>query len=419
MAHAFDLLLTHARTHIATPDGQLWPQFGPLPVDGPETFFVAATGYMDGFVRKATLPAGEVILAPDHSRLAVRRGDLWRAFDLQGREGFRFESDGPTFLHALHPSGEMLARRAASSLDLLLPDGKVWRSLSVSRRKPAYGKLQLGTEEMLTFSACGNYLWFAACPADGPDGLWLIRVPEWTVVERGPIPAGVDETDQGRQKTGEKWWENEMAVHPQTNVLGVSRWAGDSFLSVTFHYIADGRRVDHEYQVYGDTAFDGGTVGYLTPAGRGRWIGLSWGVLCEWDWPSLKRLECQTTGAFDYGDQEGLLWDGLAVTGDWILARCETGEIHVLQEWTLVPARTVRPFTHADVLLANGMILQNEGEAMHLLALQLRSSWDVVLELDAAARCCRKVWAPIDGGWDDFTRDFALLEPAFWFDPNG
>jgi hypothetical protein len=402
---------------IATTTGQCLTHSGPLPADR-GTLLVAGAARPGGFRPRFDLPAGEVILSPDHSRLAVRQGNLWRTFDLAtGREGYRFEQDGLTFLHALHPSGEMLARRTRETLELWLPDGQLFRSLALPRRKARYGKLQPALEEVLTFSACGKYLWLAACPADASDGLWLLGVDGWTVLDRTPVPPSLDNPDDCGTDTLAAWCENEMVVHPQTGWLAISRWAGDSFLSMTFHAAKGGKIVTHEHQVrVDDRPFGGEPVGHLTPGPGGWWYGIeALGCLLAWDWPAVKTMAAASD--LGYEEKEFSDWDGFAAVGAVVLAHdCDDGEIQVLRSRTLEPLQTVRPYTSGE-LLPNGMLLQRMGDAMQALAFEVaRKDWNVVLEMDGAARCCRKVFRKVRGRWRDVTAEVAWIAPAFDFE---
>jgi len=409
----FAFLLQHADTHIATAIGVVVEHHGPLPPVGIR--YVAGTARSGGFRPHFTLPAGEVLLSSDHSHVAVRQEALWRVFDLAtGREGFRFESDGPTFLHALHPSGEMLARRTDARLDLLLPDGRLWRTLAVQRRRLRYRKLQPFAEEMLTFTACGGYLWFAACPADGPDGLWLLDVPMWRVLERGPLPPSIDNPNRCRPEILNGWWENEMAIHPGTGWLAISRWAGDSFLSFTFHRAENGRRVDHEHCArVDDRPYDGENICPIAPAPAGRWITLGYDTqIYVWDWPSIKPIAC----VHPPDDLEDSLFQGMAAACGSVLAWGDDGGILVFRAPTLERLLTPEPAARADELLPNGAIVQYDGGSRRLLTWeQGEENWSAVLELDTDTRRCRAVWSPRGGTWRDVSAEVAWCEPAFPF----
>ena len=120
-------------TSLSAPSGRRTPALCP---ETEEWSWSPGGARRGGFRPRFRIPAGSVSLTPDHSRLGVCRDRCWTLFNLAtGQPGFVLESQGPWWLEALHPSGEMLARRTAEALELWLPDGQLFRSLGVPRRK--------------------------------------------------------------------------------------------------------------------------------------------------------------------------------------------------------------------------------------------------------------------------------------------
>ena len=291
--------------------------------------------------RDFRIPASSVSLTPDHSHIGVCNDNCWTLYDLAtGQPGFVLESQGPWWLEALHPSGEMLARRTAETLELWLPDGRLFRSLAVPRRKSLYRNAPEYVSEMLTFSACGEYLWFGACPSEPPDGLWLISVPRWEVLDHIPVPRDPDNVyDEGETPDEPQfWWENDLVVHPETGWLAVNRHAGDSFLGISFHHAEGGKIITHDHLIgVSSEGFDAEPVNGLGVGPGGRWYAVaSYGQLSEWDWPSCLCTNTIMASAFRLDLENDSDWDGpVAQIGEVVLALCLAVRCAV---WKLLPS---------------------------------------------------------------------------------
>jgi hypothetical protein len=311
----------------------------------------------------------------------------------------------------------MLARRTAEELELWLPDGQLFRSIGVPRRKSLFRNSPEHISEMLTFSVCGEYLWFGACPTDPPDGLWLLSVPGWEVLDRIPVPRDPDNVyDRGETPDEPQfWWENDLVIHPETGWLAVNRFGGDSFLGISFHR-AEGRTIITHDCLIGVSSerFDCEPVIGLAAGPGGRWYAVArYGQLSEWDWPSCHCTNTIRESEFQWDEDDYQDWDGpVARIGEVVFATRGLAEVCCVEAASFKPLCTVRPSLDGE-LLENGMLLRNQGEVCEWTVSP--DTWPVVLEMCPDERGCRRVWRKVRHQWLDVSSEVAWVSPAFDF----
>jgi hypothetical protein len=424
-----DFLMLQGATHVVLGAGQRVPQSGFLPRDA-GIHLVAGRARRGGFRTIATVPAGEGVVSPDGRWLGVGCGETWVVHDLHNgcAPGFRFERaldprwEKTLSRHrkvfsekvdeiALHPSGEMMARKTAERLELWLPDGKLLKSVALPPRHKHFCGYR-----SLTFSASGEHLWLASAPAEGDHELQLLGVPGLDVLDRIAQPRDSRSEDEA----GQPWPEFSMSVSPATDHLAIRRWGGDTFFSLTFHSVRGRKIVTNRHHVGRfDDEFNGDPIGEPAHAPSGKRF-CAWDSYCciyEWRWPSCV-VENQThVSALQTSVVPDFYPETMAYWNDLIFVTSEDGEVQVLQSGTLEDRQTVRPFTRGE-LLPNGMLVNwREDGQMDVMEFHLHPGRiAVVLEMDSERGCCRRVLHRQQRQWQDVTGEITWIEPNFDFD---
>jgi hypothetical protein len=408
MSADFDFLARHGATHVVLGSGDRARLPGPLPRDA-GVHRVAGTARLGGFRTLRTLPAGPALLSPDGRWLGVHCGEAWRLYDLSNgcADGYSFLPFWPRDEVSLHPSGEMVARRTPDQVELWLPDERLLASTPFPPRNPRrWGR------EGLTFSACGDFLWFAAAPADGDHSLTLLRVPSLEVLDRIPPPAPEQADGPAR------WREFLLHVKPDSDHLTVSQSAGDSFRCVTFHTVRRGKIVTRRRFVGpDDRGFEGEPLNQLAFAPDGvRFCGFDlYDLIFEWRWSDCSVQRAAGVSWFPYGGDSDVA--AVAYWKDLLFVALANGGFHVLESGSLRQKRTVRPLGTSE-LLPNGMLLRRDrAQTMDVAAFERRRE-DVkaVMELDSESGRVLRVLRKQGSAWVEITGETAWVEPNFDFE---
>jgi hypothetical protein len=435
MQEHLDWLAKNGRTGVVLGLTERVHHEGPLPRDG-RRHLVAGTARMGGFRPIGDMPFGAVFISPNHRWLGVRDQTHLRLFDLQDKvsPGFVFFPRSLKWSPlSIHPSGEMVAQRTPEGICLLLPDGKTLIEASLPRRK----NFRWGhSDEEMTFSSCGNYLWLAGQPEGADDALYLFEVPSLRALDQIPVPNDPGNEYDAHQPA--EWCELHHAeTNPHNELLMVNRASGDSFLGITFHRVGRGKIVTHPDRLFskysehsGDRIFDGEAIQSLSfaPNGRSFVAGGRYNELFRWSWPNCNcevsasslNLRASLKGEPDYRHIDGIVHGGRIIFAELrsSVGKRQTGEVCLLGPDTLKPRCIPRPY-HEGTLLPNGMVIDDRLNPMSVSVFAVqKGKVSVVLEMDGEAGCVREVYRRNESGWAEITYEVAWVEPNFEFEPE-
>jgi hypothetical protein len=410
-----EFVRTNATTAVRLGSGQRITPSGRLPLDA-GIHLVAGKARRGGVRSIATVPEGEHFLSADGRWLGildpVNRTDLALYDTTRGQRGFCFEVPWPVReALAVHPTGEMVASRHDGQLQVLLPDGQVLLSAEYPvcpTRRFAGGSYQ----ELIRFSPCGQYLWFAYTPPDEMAVLLLLRWPTLEVLDSCAPPFEVG----GYYERENTWWEVSASVSPATGHLAVMRQAGSTFLTLDFYKVRGDRIVHLPEHIYRDDLKieDPSETGFAPDGARFVAQDL---VFTEFSFPDCSVL-AQTVGsdlirgdgiieAFGYSGNHILV----AVEGDLRLGAVEY-DLRVLRSGDL--KASVKSLGPVQKVLANGHVLTPGEGGRQLQAFALEGEpLDVVAELDSERNDAVGVYHRKSNTWTDITAEVGWVELNF------
>jgi hypothetical protein len=391
----FDFLLEHGDRYALLGSGErVQPDKAGMPAD--EGIHIVAG--------MAKLGGPEVIgRLPGRSGAQVDRSGRWlgvgagesemHLYDADGlRPGFRFQASG-----LIHPHGDLIAVRDGDDLHLHAPDGHVLQSARFPRSREWWA------DEKFEFSACGEYLWHVATPADGKAALVLLRCPSLEVCDSRPP------TEYS------SWGELLTSVNSATGHLAVCRQAGDSFLFVEFYGI---RKSKIRHQRARAHRRDGGVDSPLNeepifaPGGKRFLLQVSYGDLHEYSFPDCQHLASiwETLLCKERGDDHPRI-DSFGYFGPLVLARLGD-EILALRSGDLVPSPL--PVRWGGYPLSNGLLVSSDRRRAKIARYQLtRRPFPVAAALDSKSTRAVAVYRRVGPGWHDITAEVGWLETNF------
>lgn len=369
----YDFVAEHGETHLILANRERVEHQGQFPTDEEDAVLISAQAKLGTFETVGEVPFGKAHLSPNHRWLGIEEDDGRLAlFDLRnnGEAGYVFFPKAGSRCWSIHPDGEMVAIWHNDHLDILLPDEKTLIS------KPYASRDQFQLYPQHTFSACGRYLWIAETPESGNHSLTLLDVPSLKVVDRIDAP-----TDPHEDEAEPRWIEGGLFVWPKKNLLAVTRNAGSSFLSLSFHDVHR-RKIRTHSEIVSPSDFDSEPMyNVIFHPSRDRFM--TWGsdiFLHEFTWPECYSRGLLTTDAFGLCEDFDLELNAqeFAYCGDQIFVSAkpwnDTGDEnvahHVFDSGTL-DWRGRLP-SWVDGFLPNGMVTHSDGKTLQVMKLKVK-----------------------------------------------
>ncbi len=433
----YDFVAEHGDTHAVLASGERAAIQSHLP-KGEGIYLVAGKVTFGGFEATGVLPAIKkprnyepaLIYPPtdlslDCQWIAVPTDATTLVLsDLQtGKSGKRFwpvESDGFPLCRAIHPNGECIAYRTAHAVKLVRPEGNLWHEAEFSQSDERYpaaptAKVAHGGET-LTFSACGQYLWFTHVGSNG-DSLILLEFPTLKVLDRCDVP----HNPASYYDNTRTWGETEASLNLKTDTLYLVRQAGDTLLGVTVHS-RDRHRIvtsPHQLDIH-DSKVNTDRINEIAFSADGKQIAAlnSYGMLFSGNAETFE-LNAQTSfvrfGLGIYRDYEDI--EQIGYWNNLLFALGEDRHLHILESRTLAWKNTFTFVAGTCNLLPNGVFLRTFDEETVVLQFQLTPEpVSVVFELDAKLGTVHRVLQKQGTDWTLVTEPVATVEPNFRFE---
>ncbi len=396
-AEDLDFLLENGDKYAILGSGERVEPGGRGLPEGMGTHLVLGTARKGGVHVIGHVPGGAIRFDPTRRWLGVDvTGDGLHLFDTANglRPGFRFEATG-----AIHPQGDLVACRHGDEIRLHAPDGHVLHSA----RFPAKG----WPGEWLTFSACGEFLWFACTPPGRPAVLLLLRCPSLELADECP-----PSPEPGRGY----WAELVGSVNPATGHLALRRQAGDDFIDLYFYKAEGGRivRLDKHFTGTDEAGIPGECVQcapVFTADGKRFLLLDSDGFMHSYDFPS-----CGKSGELCETELREEMWGDVPMyepgtAGEHVLVNLDR-ELFVLRPDDL--RHSPLPLSDRFQVLENGLLVAWDGEPREVAEFRLTGRPSpVVAALDSKSARAVSVYCKARSRWRDITAEVGWLETRF------